>query len=48
LSVGDSEQYRLRVKSWATEEDAKCFWGGQETLGTTAADVTVKVRVFCE
>lgn len=48
LYVGDSEKYRLRVKSWATEEDANCFWGGQETLDSAATDITLQVHVFCE
>jgi len=48
LYVGGSEKYRLRVKSWATEEDAKCFWGGQETLDSAVSDVTVPVLIFCE
>ena len=48
LYVGDSDKYRLRVNSWATEEDARCFWGGQETLDLNSTDVTVQVLIFCE
>ena len=48
LTVGDSEKYRLKVKSWATEEDAKCFWGGQEILDSAATVVDVQMLIFCE
>ena len=48
LYVSGSGRYRLRVKSWATEEDAKCFWGGQESFDSAVSEVTVQVLVFCE
>jgi|GEM_PF-2816978 len=48
LRLGDAENYRVRVKSWVTEEDAKCFWGGSETLGATETEVSIPVLVFCE
>ena len=48
LYIGGSERYRLRVKSWATKEDAKCFWSGQESFDSAVSEVTVQVLVFCE
>lgn len=48
LSLGDAEMYRLKVKSWATDEDTKCFWGGQETIDVVATTVTIPLLVFCE
>lgn len=48
LFLGDAEKYRLKVKSFATDEDAKCFWGGQETIDVEATTVTIPLLVFCE
>ncbi len=48
LTVDGGKKYRLRVKSWATEEDARCFWGGQGVLDSVATELTVPVLVFCE
>lgn len=48
LSLGNAEKYRLRVTSFATDEDDKCFWGGQKTIGITETTVTVPMLIFCE
>lgn len=48
LTPGNAAKYRVRVKSWVTTEDDKCFWGGSETIGSEDTEVSVPVLVFCE
>ena len=48
LYLGSHEKYRLSVKSWATREDDKCYWGGSVTLEQTETTLAIPVLVFCE
>jgi len=48
LHLGDHEKYRLRVQSWVTREDAKCYWGGSEILERDDTTLKIPVLVFCE
>ncbi len=48
LYLGSSDQYRLSVKSWATREDDKCYWGGSATLEQSDTTLAIPVLVFCE
>lgn len=48
LLLGGAEKYRVRVQSWATEEDSKCYWGGEETIDVSESAVPIPVLVFCE
>ncbi len=46
--LGDAEKYRLRVVSFKTAEDPKCFWGGAKTVVSTDTSVAIPMLVFCE
>lgn len=48
IVLGGAEKYRLRVQSWATEEDAKCYWGGEETIDASESEIKIPLLVFCE
>lgn len=48
LFLGGHDKYRVRVQSWATAEDSKCYWGGSEILEANLASIGIPVLVFCE
>lgn len=48
LFLGSHDKYRVRVQSWVTAEDNKCYWGGSEILQANLSSVGIPVLVFCE
>ena len=48
MYLGDAGKYRLRVQSFVTVEDPKCYWGGERSINLGESDVSIPLLVFCE
>lgn len=48
IHLSDTGKYRLRVQSFATKEDSKCYWGGDAVVDDGVAEVAIPLYVFCE